>query len=186
MKHLTVMLLAAGIMMLAACKEKKSADDGIITTNYEPPKPEAPIAMPATNDSKVVDWVDGRVYKVTVARTPADSLTMVANSVGQQFIDNAVKLTILRSDGSVFYNHTFTKAAFAQYMDKDYRKNALLTDMRYLECRGTDMDFVVVFNYPDAIDDESLDLKLTVSSHGNISIEPFGENAREDLFTDEK
>ena len=185
MKHLTVMLLAAGIMMLAACKEKKSADGGIITTDYEPPKPEAPIAMPATKDSKVVEWVDGRVYKVTVARTPADSLTMVINAVGQKFIDNAVKLTILRSDSTVFYNHTFTKAAFAQYMNKDYMKNALLNDIRYLECSGTDMDFVVVFNYPDAIDDESLDLKLTINSHGNINIEPFGENAREDLFLTE-
>lgn len=186
MKTIVFTALAVGIMMLTACKEKKQGDGQIITTDYEVPQPKAPVAMSQTADSRVVQWVDGRVYKVSITRMPADSLPMVTDEIGQKYVDNAVRVAIMRSDSTTFIDKVFTKSAFASHLDNDYRHNAMLVGMHYLECHGTEMDFVAVFNHPAATDDEAIDLKLTIDSQRNIKIQEFDDNQREDLDLEEE
>ena len=94
-------------MAVAGCKDKKTDNSTIITTDYEVPKPTAPISMGAVNDVQNVNWVDGRSYTVRIARQAVDSLPMVSNSNGQKYIDNSILLEVARADSSLFYSHRF-------------------------------------------------------------------------------
>ena len=53
---------AVGIMMLAACKEKKQSGDIIIAKN-EVKTPQGPKAMQDYDDTKTIDWMHGPITK---------------------------------------------------------------------------------------------------------------------------
>ena len=155
-------------MMLGACKEKKQTEE-IITTKYVPKKPGAPISMQSKETVEHVSWA-GKSYEVKVSRVPVDSLPMVVNEIGQKFVDNRISLTIQRSDGSVFFNKSFSKASFLSYLTADYRKEGLLSDMRFKEVKGAELSFIVTIAEPEATDDEFLPLALSVNREGGIGI----------------
>ena len=164
-----ILLLVAGTMLLGACKEKKQTQE-IIATKYVPKKPGPPIRMAAVVMADTVDWA-GTVCEVVVSRRPVDSLPMAHNDIGQKYIDNRISLSVNRlSDGKVLYGKSFTKASFTSYVEGDYKRNALLTDMRLREVRQSEMDLMVTIAPPDATDDEFLPLRLTIGRDGGLSI----------------
>jgi hypothetical protein len=180
MKHL-MLVLAACMMVLVACKEKKHVNDGIITTDYEMPKPsEAPIAMPAQTNKVEVEWKDSR-YAIAIARTPADSLSKVTDEIGQQYIDNVVKISITRSDGTSFFNRSFAKSAFMEWLEDDYRHHAVLEDITFFGVEGQELVFTAALNHPAASDDEAIDLRLSVNAQGQVNIGLYDDNQRDDL-----
>ncbi|MBQ9667848.1 MAG: DUF4738 domain-containing protein [Prevotella sp.] len=168
MKKLIPILLAVGIMMLGACKEKKQSEE-IITTKYVPKKPGAPVSMPPKETAEQVSWA-GKPYEVKISRAAVDSLPMVANEIGQKYVDNRITLTILRGDGSVFFSKSFSKASFLSYLTADYRRDGLLTDMRFKDVKGSELNFIVTIAEPEATDDEFLPLALSVNRDGGIGI----------------
>lgn len=181
MKRLVILLAAAAVLMVA-CKDKKSTASDIITTDYEAPQPQDPIAMGAKTDRTDVSWVDGQPYTVQVTRSPADSLPMVADVNGQKYIDNVVKVEVLRADNSIFFRRSFTKSSFSEWLDADYRKKGILEGISFQRSEGLTLFFVAWVNYPQSSEDEAVDLQLTVSSLGNVSIQPFTEDdVRDDL-----
>jgi hypothetical protein len=157
------------MMLVPACKEKKTQAPEIITTTYVPKRPQAPIAMPVDIQTTPVQWL-GRTYTVGIERVAADSLPMVENDWGQKFIDNRITLTITREDGSVFFKKMFTKAAFAPYIDETYRKNALLSSMIFHETDDKELEFAVSVSMPES-DDEFIPLELSVNNMREIKIE---------------
>ena len=163
-----IAILAAGIMMLGACKEKKQTEE-IIATKYVPKKPGAPISMQKKATTEQVSW-GGQTYEVSISRTPADSLPMVANEIGQKFVDNRIALTIRRSDGSEFFRRSFSKASFQSYLTPDYRRVGLLNDMRFKDANGAELNFIVSLAEPEATDDEFLPLLLSINRQGGIGI----------------
>ncbi len=177
----SVLCLAAAAMLLVACKDKKSASNEIITTDYEVPQPKAPIAMADKTDRTDVEWVEGRRYMVKVARMAVDSLPKVSNAYGQQFIDNLVDVQVMRADSSVFFHRHFTKSAFANWLAGEYKKNAILQGISFQRAEGDNLLFVAWLNYPESGEDEAVDLQLSVSRLGDVSIAPFDENDRDDL-----
>ena len=169
MKKALPILLVAGIMMLVpACKEKKRVSDDIITTKYTPKKPQAPIAMPSDTRTSDVKWL-GKDYQVKIEREAVDSLPKVKDEFGQPFIDNRIKLSIIRADGSVFFQRVFTKNSFSSYQDDYFRKNALLGNMVFAEVDNLELHFAISISLPES-DDEFLPLKMAVTNLGNISI----------------
>ena len=182
MKQLPILMIAGvAAMLMASCKEKKPETKDYVIADYEIPTPNPiPEAMNSTAEGQYVEWMDGRVYNVKLMRTAVDSLPRVADKNGQTYKDNAVKLTITRSDSSVFFNRTFTKAAFTQLLDNDYRKNAMLREIRFVEIEGLNMVFAATLNYPEDYPDEAIDLRLSVSSQGHINIDRFPDNMRDD------
>ena len=168
MKHILPLILVAGLVVLGACKEKKPSTD-IITTKYVPKQPQAPIAMPADTQTKNIEW-QGKPYTITIDRVPVDSLPQVKDENNQPYVDNRVKLTIMRADGSVFFQHTFTKASFSSYVDDSFRKNGILAGFRYDEVENSGIEFSVVVALPDAIDDVFVPLELVVDRQGGVSI----------------
>lgn len=166
MKQTLPLLLAAGLMLLSSCKEKKSPNGEIITTDYKMPEPQAPIKMAEEHTENVVKWGD-KDYTVKIVRTPIDSLAMVSNEYGQEFVDNAIHVTITRTDGSTFFNRTFTKSSFTSCISEDYRRDALLTDIRFYETDDNALTLIACVNYPQAMDDEACILELSISRDGN-------------------
>ena len=74
-----MILVAVCIMMLTACKEKKTEASTIVIADYEVPEPhEGPMALAAEQVCLPVEWVENRIYQVEIDRKPADSLALVA------------------------------------------------------------------------------------------------------------
>lgn len=180
MKRL-VILLAAAAVLTGGCKDKKQAANDIITTDYEAPRPQAPIAMSTTTDRTDVSWVEGRTYTIQVTRTPVDSLPMVTDANGQKFIDNVVNVEVLRADSSVFFRRSFSKAAFSEWLDGEYRKKGILEGVSFQRAEGSTLYFMAWVNYPQAGEDEAVDLQISLSRLGEISVQPFNEDDRDDL-----
>lgn len=168
MKRLLPLVLVAALVVLGACKEKRQSTD-IIATKYVPKQPQAPIAMPADAQTKNIDW-QGKPYTIMIERVPADSLPQVTDENNQPYVDNRVKLKIVREDGSIFFQRTFTKASFNAYIDDSFRKNGILAGFRYDELENSGIEFSVVIALPDAIDDVFVPLELVVDRQGSISI----------------
>jgi hypothetical protein len=168
MKHILPLILVAGLVVLGDCKEKKQSTD-IITTKYVPKQPQDPIAMPAHTQTKNIEW-QGKPYTITIDRVPVDSLPQVKDENNQPYVDNRVKLTIMRADGSAFFQRTSTKASFNTYIDDSFRKNGILAGFRYDEVENSGIEFSVVVALPDAIDDVFVPLELVVDRQGGVSI----------------
>ena len=82
---------------IASCSSKKQRED-IITTKYEKPAPQGPIRTDDYKDTKQFRWLD-RDYTCTIERMADDSLPMVKDETGQQFVDNRVRVVITRKTG---------------------------------------------------------------------------------------
>ena len=164
------LLFAAGMtalaLVLAACSEKKKSDD-IITQRVVEVKPSAPIKMQEYNDSRDVEWI-GKTYHITVHRQPSDSLPMVEDETGQKFVDNVFKVTVSRSDGSVFFNRTFTKPFFAQYVNEDFRKTGILEGIVFDKADGDWLVFGASVGHPQT--DEYMPLVMRLSRMGNLEV----------------
>lgn len=169
MKQTTILILAAGIMMLGACKEKKQTDENILTTDFVPPRPQEPIKMPATESHEEVTW-DGASYGVQIRREPVDSLPMVTSDYGQKYVDNSVQVYITDRDGTPVFRHTFTKGSFRAYIDKDYQRNSLLSGIYFKGVTKQTLDFSVSISHPEMSDGDDVPLKLSVDRQGGVSI----------------
>ena len=169
MKKYLPLMVVAGMMMLAAtaCKEKKQSED-IITIKYVPEKPKSPIRSSAESRQTEVTWL-GRPYVVLIERMPADSLPMVTDETGQKYVDNSIRLTVMRNDSSLVCRKMFTKGSFSSYLDGDYRQQGVLDNMVFHKVEGPELKFAVVVSHPDS-DDEFIPLELSMNGEGNISI----------------
>lgn len=169
MKKTVIMIMALAVLCVIGCKEKKQRDD-IITTmsDQQTAKPKAPVRMQDYTGSNEVDWV-GRKYTVAVHRAAADSLPKVKDENGQQFVDNAISLRIIRADGSVFFSKTFTKQSFSAYIPDGYRTRGILEGLVFDKVEGNKLEFAASVCYPQT--DEYVPLKVGIDNFGNISIE---------------
>ena len=113
--QLTAVVLTA--LLATSCGKKQQTNDIIVHT-VETPKPQGPVRMQPYDQTNDVQWL-GKEYQVAINRVSCDSLPMVKDETGQQFIDNRITVRILRSDGSVFFKRVFTKADFVAQLDDD-------------------------------------------------------------------
>jgi hypothetical protein len=172
---------AALLLLFTACKDKKTPDTNIITTDYEQPKPTGPIAMEASTNSRDVEWVEGRHYQVCVNRHSVDSLPMVAGANGQQYYDNVINLQVMRADSTVFFDRTFTKNSFANWVSADFRKQAVLEGLNMVKADDEGLMFVAWINNPEAVDDEATELRILIDRMGHVDIQRFTDDDRDDL-----
>lgn len=162
--------MAVGMLMLGACGEKKQNSDVIITEKYVPKQLQAPIRMADEHLVETVSW-QGNSYQVEINRKADDSLPMLRDDDGQEYVDNKIDLTIKRQDGSEFFHQTFTKASLMSYVEEPFKKNGQLSSIRFDEVDNSAMEFMVVIGLPGAVDDLFVPLELTVDRQGSIKIE---------------
>ena len=166
MNYKSVMALAFVGLITASCGKKKQHDD-IIVQETETPKPQAPIRMQDYKDVKDVQWL-GKQYQVEVTRTASDSLAMVKDETGQEFVDNRIVLKVIRQDGTVFCTKTFTKSAFNACLDDDYRKTGILEGFVFDKAEGNQLFFAASVCHPQT--DEYIPMVVTVSNFGEVGI----------------
>ena len=167
MNRITLTLTAVlALGLLCGCKQKKQRDD-IIVRKTEAPKPQAPIRMQEYEQIKDFKWL-GKDYQAAIRRMPDDSLRMVKDETGQKFVDNRIVLSIIRSDGSNFFSRTFTKSAFNDVLDDDYRQTGILEGIVFDHAEGNEVLFAGSVCHPQT--DEYIPLILSVSNFGDISV----------------
>ena len=166
MNKKVIIALIAVPVLLASCGKKKQHDD-IIVQNTEAPKPQAPIRMQDYRQTTDVQWL-GKQYQVDVVRTANDSLPMVKDELGQQFVDNRIVLKVIRSDGSVFCTKSFTKSAFTGCLDDDYRKTGILEGFVFDRAEGNQLFFAASVSHPQT--DEYIPIVVTLSNFGDVSV----------------
>lgn len=121
--------------------------------------------------SDTVPWV-GSTYKVRCQRYTNDSLSYVKTENDKMFRDNLIKVTITRSDNSVFFDKVFKKNMFDQYFSQDFSKKNVLLGM-VLEKEKTDSDnlyFHASVGNPIELMDEFMMFEVVVSRMGDVSI----------------
>ena len=160
------MALAFVGLITTSCGKKKQHDD-IIVQETETPQPQAPIRMQDYKDVKDVQWL-GKQYQVEVTRTACDSLAMVKDETGQQFVDNRIVLKVIRQDGSVFCTKTFTKSAFSACLNDDYRKTGILEGFVFDKAEGNQLFFAASVCHPQT--DEYIPMVVTLSNFAEVGI----------------
>ena len=166
MKRPFHILPLAALLLLSGCAEKKKSED-IIAPKPEVVKPQAPIRMQEYTQTKDVAWLD-RNYQVEVRRMPDDSLRMVEDETGQKFVDNHITVKVVRADGSVFFNRTFTKAAFESYLNNDYRQTGILEGLVFDRVEGNNIFFAASVSHPQT--DEYIPFVVSLSNLGAVGI----------------
>lgn len=166
MNYKSVLALTFVGLLATSCGKKKQHDD-IIVQETEVPQPQAPIRMQDYKDVKDVQWL-GKQYQIEVSRTACDSLAMVKDESGQQFVDNRIVLKVIRQDGSVFCTKTFTKSAFNACLDDDYRKTGILEGFVFDKAEGNQLFFAASVCHPQT--DEYIPMVVTVSNFGEVGI----------------
>ena len=153
-------------LITVSCGKKKQHDD-IIVQETETPQPQAPIRMQDYKDVKDIQWL-GKQYQIEVTRTADDSLKMVKDETGQQFVDNRITLRVIRTDGSIFCTKTFTKSAFDGCLDDDYRKTGILEGFVFDKAEGNQLYFAASVCHPQT--DEYIPMVVTVSNFGEVGV----------------
>ena len=166
MKRLFQILPLAAMLLLAGCSQKKKSED-IIAPKPEVVKPQAPIRMQEYKQTTDVVWL-GRNYQVEVCRVADDSLKMVKDENGQKFVDNRITVKVMRADGSVFFNRSFTKAAFEAYLNNDYRQTGILEGLVYDKAEGNNLFFAASVSHPQT--DEYIPLVVSLNNMGEVGI----------------
>ena len=119
------------------------------------------------SESRKVQWI-GNSYTVDTDLKADKSLPIVSDGE-QKYYDNRATVKILRKDGSVFFNRTFSKADFINQIDANYKDGALL-GVVYDKCDGNNLYFAASVGSPDKSSDEYVPLKMTLSRTGGVSI----------------
>ena len=166
MNYKSVLALTFVGLLATSCGKKKQHDD-IIVQETEVPQPQAPIRMQDYKDVKDVQWL-GKQYQVEVTRTACDSLAMVKDESGQQFVDNRIVLKVIRQDGSVFCTKTFTKSAFSACLNDDYRKTGILEGFVFDKAEGNQLFFAASVCHPQT--DEYIPMVVTLSNFAEVGI----------------
>ena len=160
------MALAFVGLITVSCGKKKQHDD-IIVQETETPQPQGPIRMQDYKDVKDIQWL-GKQYQIEVTRTADDSLKLVKDETGQQFVDNRITLRVIRTDGSIFCTKTFTKSAFDGCLDDDYRNTGILEGFVFDKAEGNQLFFAASVCHPQT--DEYIPMVVTVSNFGDVGI----------------
>ena len=164
-----IQLLIAGIVATAvmSCKETKK-DNNIITHKKEVTAPKKTQKVGDYSQSRNTEWL-GSEYTVTVDRKADSSLPLIDDGAGNKYYDNRISVKITRKDGTTFFNRTFSKSDFAQYVDEPYQDGALL-GIVLDKAEGDCLYFAASVGSPDTMSDEYVPLVMRISRTGQVSI----------------
>ena len=183
-KAIGCMVLCAAAMLVVSCAEKPKIDNIIVHKRAKVQK-KGTQTMSGYEDKRNVEWL-GATYKVCVERKSDTSLPQAFDEMGNSYYDNTITVRVLRSDGSVFFERTFLKSDFTQYISDAYAKGALLGVV--FDCvEGESLRFAASVGSPDRMSDEYEPLVVKISRMGAVSIakDTKLDTASEDELEDE-
>jgi hypothetical protein len=160
-------LMVLAVLAVASCKEKKR---DYIIVSHKPivVKSNKPKSMGDMTQSREINWL-GQTYKLTMSLRSDVSLPLASDGE-QKYYDNRITLRILRSDGSVFFDRTFTKADFKSYVNSQCYNDGALLGIVFDKVEGNNICFAASVGSPDKSSDEFVPLVLKVSNTGGVSV----------------
>lgn len=167
MSSSNIFIILAMLMALTviSCKEKKEPEEIIVEKVVDKPQAEEQ----EMSDEKLngeFDWIGGSTYSYTIQRKASTALRKVKNH-DITYSDNEISLEIRRSDGTVFFQKTFTKANFAPALPKQFNDSGVLLGMNFEKAEGNKLNFVVSVGSPDDSYDEFFYVLMTLDNYGN-------------------
>jgi len=173
MKSKKITFLAAIVILFSAtaCKEKPQTTEE--QEKIDIVKDTGPQKMQEYDLSDTLT-VNNTKYEFSIKRTPNDSLQKVEVESKKIFYDNNITLTIKRRDDkSVFFQKTFTKNSFKEYIPASFlNKSVLLGIVFNYDMQQEHGKFCFAASVGDPEDDELLfPLKLTIMPSKEIKIE---------------
>lgn len=183
-KAIGCIVLCAAAMLVVSCAEKPKSDNIIVHKRAKVQK-KGTQTMSGYEDKRNVEWL-GSTYKVCVERKSDTSLPQAFDEMGNSYYDNTITVRVLRSDGSVFFERTFLKTDFTQYISDAYAQGALLGVV--FDCvEGESLRFAASVGSPDRMSDEYEPLVVKISRMGAVSIakDTKLDTASEDELEDE-
>lgn len=169
MKRINYILLMAFVAgLMTSCSEKKKSNVIIA------PKPVAQVKkatqkMSGYEQARDVDWV-GSTYKVVVKRSSDAELPIVKVDENNKYFDNVIQVRVLRKDGTEFFNRTFKKSDFSEYLDSHTKEAGALLGIVYVKAEGDYLYFAASVGSPDVTSDEYVPLVLKISRMGSVVI----------------
>ncbi len=166
-KALTILVAGLLVLGVAACKEKKKSDD-IIVAKMEPLELKSPIKLPVDQRTTEVQWMD-KTFIIDVIRQSDETLPMLKDENGQEYVDNNLSLTISHADSSQFLKKNFTKESFAAYIDNALKQNGLLENIVYHGVEDQKLKFGAIISRAGN-EDEFVPLDVFIDSKGGMSV----------------
>ena len=161
-------LLGLLSMAAASCGDKPKSDNIIVRKQSAAPRKHPTQEMSPYEQKRNIEWL-GATYKVCIERKADRSLPLTQDEQGNKYYDNRITVRILRGDGSVFYDRTFTKADFSAYVSSINSKGALL-GVVFDRADGETLRFAASVGSPDRMSDEYDPLVVGVSRTGGTTI----------------
>lgn len=169
MRYIPILALGCFAILFASCKKKEVSQDIIIKKVV---KKAAPTTRKMSESSwkKVMEW-GGNSYTIDIHRVADTDLPIVQDEQQNKYYDNRITLKITRADGSIFLDHTFVKADFANLVDDKYDKNGALLGLAFDCIENNSLRFGASVGSPDAMSDEFIPITVTVTRSGEIKSE---------------
>ncbi len=169
MKSKQILFLATVIILAFTACSKKEKQTDIIAPKPVENVPSSPQKMQDSNYNETVNWI-GKQYEVNITRYSDESMPIIEDIDGKKYYDNKITVKIIRPDGTVFFNKTFSKSDFSSYVSNDYIKQSALLGIVFDHVSGNNLIFAASVGSPDVLSDEYIPLTLTVSRMGDINI----------------
>ncbi len=166
MMHFAAAFFVVSLLLVSCKKEPKAAV--IIAKKPAKAVKKGVERVEDFDASRQVEWC-GSTYTVTTRRTADTSLPLVVDEMGRQYYDNAITLTVKRSDGSTFFSRRFVKKDFAGCVSSGAGKGALL-GIVFDYAKGGALYFAASVGSPDRLSDEYVPLVVAIDRSGGVSI----------------
>ncbi len=155
-------------VLFVSCK--KETPNQIIIAKPSVDKPRQTQRIGDYEQTMDMQW-GGAAYTVLVSRVADESLPLADDGLGNKFFDNKIHVKIVRSDGSVFFERTFLKSDFAQYIDERSRRNDAILGVVFDKAEGDYAYFAASIGSPDIVgSDEYTPFIVKISRGGNMTI----------------
>ena len=169
MKKEKLILSTLALLSLVSCGKKEETKDIIIEpTVQEAPKSVGTQQMEEMDFEQVVQWI-GADYKVFVHRAADESLPKATDETGVKYYDNKINIRIVRSDGSEFFNRTFSKSDFSAQLDDKTRKSGALLGLMFSKTEGNDIIFEGSVGSPDQVSEDFIPVVVKLNRMGSLS-----------------
>lgn len=163
--------LIAGGLLFASCsagqKDKKDATDELRVVTKAESGQKAAVRMPLS-DVTTRFQLQGKTCEARVFRTPDETLPIVENEQGDQFVDNRITVCVT-CEGKRVLDRMFTKSSFASLLNARFAQYAILEGIVYDTVRNGKVCFAASVSYPES--DLYVPIRLEVSANGSVVIE---------------
>lgn len=168
MKSISIILMMGMALAAFSCKsEQKKETVDIIAPKFEMPKLSPPIRMQEHVQTDEFSFAGGTMKSVIVSRAD-DSIAIVKDAAGQEYVDNRVTVSVTRTNGEVFFKRSFTKADFNAYLTEAIRKEGVLEGITFFNVVEDTAFFGACVSIPQT--DEFIPLMITLTKDAKISI----------------